>query len=271
MAEPPRSAIVRQTEALGRGTIGAIEAVGEWAALAGQSLFWLVAGPKLQQPLRLSAVVAQAMDIGIRALPILTLLSATIGVMLALQGIYTLRIFGAQSQVVFGMSLSIVREFAPLITGILVAGRSGSALAARLSTMQINQEIDALRVMGINPIRFLVLPALIAMMVMVPALTFVSDLVGLEAGGLYVTADLGISQGAYWHQVINYGTNHDLWHGLVKALIFSVLITLIAVANGSSVSGGAEGVGRVTTRSVVQSISAIVVTDMLFVFIVTRT
>lgn len=270
MAEAERNLLIRQTEALGRGTVGAVEMMGYWATLAGQSLFWLVAGPKLQQPLRFSAVVAQAMEIGIRALPILTLLSATIGVMLALQGIYTLRIFGAQSQVVFGMSLSIVREFAPLITGILVAGRSGSALAARLSTMQINQEIDALRVMGINPIRFLVLPALIAMMIMMPALTFVSDVVGLGAGGLYVTADLGISQGAYWHQVIDYGSNHDLWHGIGKSVIFAVLITLIGVANGASVTGGAEGVGRVTTRAVVQSISAIVITDMLFVFIVTH-
>jgi phospholipid/cholesterol/gamma-HCH transport system permease protein len=270
MAEAERNLLIRQTEALGRSTIGAVEMIGYWAALAGESLFWLFAGPRLQQPLRLAAVFAQAMEVGVRALPILTLLSATIGVMLALQGIYTLKIFGAQSQVVFGMSLSIVREFAPLITGILVAGRSGSALAARLSTMQINQEIDALRVMGINPIRFLVLPALIAMVVMVPALTFVSDLVALGAGGLYVTADLGISQGAYWHQVIGYGSSHDLWHGLGKSAIFAVLITLIGTANGASVSGGAEGVGRVTTRAVVQAISAIVVTDMLFVFLVTR-
>jgi phospholipid/cholesterol/gamma-HCH transport system permease protein len=275
MAEAPRNALVRQatgmTEALGRGTVGAVEMVGHWAVLAGESLYWLFVGPKLNQPLRLSAVVAQCMEIGVRALPILTLLSATIGIMLAIQGIYTLRIFGAQSQVVLGMSLSIVREFAPLITGVLVAGRSGSALAARLSTMQINQEIDALRVMGINPVRFLVLPALVAMVIMLPALTFVSDVVGLGAGGLYVTADLGISQAAYWHQVIDYGRIHDLWHGLSKASIFAVLITLIGVANGASVSGGAEGVGRVTTRSVVQSISAIVITDMLFVFVVTHT
>ena len=145
MAEASRNPIMRQTEALGRGTIGAIETVGEWAVLAGQSLFWLAMGPKLQQPLRLSAVVAQSMEIGIRALPILTLLSATIGVMLALQGIYTLRIFGAQSQVVFGMSLSIVREFAPLITGPEHTPRSSKAGAATApaGAVVMDQTIEA--------------------------------------------------------------------------------------------------------------------------------
>jgi phospholipid/cholesterol/gamma-HCH transport system permease protein len=269
MAEPRPHPVLRQTEALGRTVVEAIETVGYWAALVGESLFWIFAGPRLNQPIRLASVARQMMEIGVTALPIVALLSATIGVMLALQGIYTLRIFGAQSQVVLGITLSIVREFAPLITGILVAGRSGSALAARLSTMQINQEIDALRAMGINPVRYLVVPALLAMIIMVPMLTFLADLIGLYAAGVYVTYDLGLSQAAYWSQVLNFSSNRDLWHGISKSVIFAILTTLIAVANGVSVRGGAEGVGRVTTRSVVQSISAIVITDMLFVFAVT--
>jgi len=269
MAEPRPNPILRQTETLGRIVVESVETVGYWAALVGESIFWIFVGPRLKQPIRLISVVRQMMEIGVNALPIVALLSATIGVMLALQGIYTLRMFGAQSQVVMGITLSIVREFAPLITGILVAGRSGSALAARLSTMQINQEIDALRAMGINPVRYLVVPAMLAMMIMVPLLTFLADLIGLYAAGLYVSYDLGISQAAYWSQVMSYSSNHDLWHGLGKSVIFALLTTLIGVTNGASVKGGAEGVGRVTTRSVVQSISAIVITDMLFVFAVT--
>lgn len=269
MAEPRMHPFLRHTEALGRTVVEAVETVGYWATLVGESLFWIIVGPRLNQPVRLASVARQMIEIGISALPIVALLSATIGVMLALQGIYTLKIFGAQSQVVLGITLSIVREFAPLITGILVAGRSGSALAARLSTMQINQEIDALRAMGINPVRYLVVPALLAMVIMVPLLTFLADMIGLYAAGLYVTYDLGISQAAYWSQVQSYSSNHDLWHGIGKSSIFAVLITLIGVANGAAVKGGAEGVGRVTTRSVVQSISAIVITDMLFVFAVT--
>ena len=267
--EAARSAIVRSTEALGRGTVQTVEMIGHWGVLAGESVFWMFAGPKLRQPIRIREVVRQMMEVGIFAIPIVAMLAATIGVMLAVQGIYTLRSFGAESQVVVGIALSVVREFAPLITGILVAGRSGSAFAARLSTMQINQEIDALRVMGINPVRYLVAPALIAMAIMVPSLTFLADAVALYAAGLYVTVELGISQAAYWSQVTNAIALGDVGHGLGKSAIFAVLIALIGAVNGASVSGGAEGVGRMTTRAVVQSISAIVVTDMLFVLIVT--
>ncbi len=210
------------------------------------------------------------MEIGIHAIPIVGLMAATIGVMLAIQGIHTLRIFGAESHVVIGISLSVTREFAPLITGILVAGRSGSSLAARIGTMQINQEIDALRVMGINPVRFLVVPSVIAMMIMLPCLTIFSDFIGLLAGGLYVGFDLGISLAAYTDQTIDFLTVNDIMHGLGKSAIFAVLIAVIGVVNGAGVEGGAEGVGRVTTRAVVQSISAIIVTDMMFAFLVTH-
>ncbi|NQV55597.1 MAG: ABC transporter permease [Rhodospirillales bacterium] len=264
-------AVLRHTESLGKGTISVVEMIGHWGVLVAESVFWLIAGPKLKQPVRLRAIAQQMMEIGIFAIPIVALLSATIGIMLAIQGIHTLRIFGAESRVVFGISLSVVREFSALITGILVAGRSGSALAARLSTMQINQEIDALRVMGIHPVRYLVVPSLVAMFVMLPSLTFLSDVVALYAAGLYVSFDLGISQAAYWSQTIEVLTIGDLWHGIGKSAIFAVLITLIGVVNGASVTGGAEGVGRVTTRAVVQAITAIVITDMLFVLIVTRT
>ena len=258
------------SERVGQRTAQGIETCGHWGSLVGESIFWLFAGPRLGQPVRTASVATQMMEVGISAIPIVTLLSATIGMMLAIQGIHTLATFGAEERVVVGISLSVVREFSALITGILVAGRSGSALAARLSTMQINAEIDALRVMGINPVRFLVAPALFAMLIIVPALTFLSDLVALFAAGLFVSFDLGLSMAAYWSQTIEILSIDDLWHGLGKSVIFAVLITLIGVANGASVSGGAEGVGRVTTRAVVQSIAAIVITDMLFAFIATR-
>ena len=220
--------------------------------------------------MRVDSVFVQMMEVGVRAVPIIALLGGAIGVMLAIQGVHTLRIFGAESRVVIGIALSVTREFAPLITGILVAGRSGSALAARLGIMTINQEVDALTVMGINPVRFLVVPALIALMVMVPALTFFSGLVGLFAAGLYVGADLGISMAAYVDQTIEILSVDDVMHGMGKSLIFAALIAVIGVANGASVTGGSEGVGRATTRAVVQAITAIVLTDMIFAFVVTR-
>lgn len=257
-------------ERTGRATVDGISAFGYGAALFVESLFWIFRGRSIRQPVRLPMVFEEMRQIGILALPIVTVLSLTIGVMLAIQGIYTLSLFGAESRVTVGIALSVTREFAPLITGILVAGRSGSALAARLGTMSINQEIDALRVMGINPVRFLVVPPLVAMMVMLPALTFWSDLVALFGAGVYVSLDLGMSMTAYSDRVIEVLSVNDLLHGLGKSVIFAGLITLVSVVNGAGVTGGAEGVGRVTTRSVVQSIAAIVITDMVFVFVMTR-
>ena len=203
-------------------------------------------------------------------MPIVTLLSVAIGLMLAMQGIHTLRTFGAEQQVTLGVAFGVVREFAPLITGILVAGRSGSALAARVGTMTINQEIDALKVMGISPTRSLVTPNLIGMLIMVPALTIWSNLASLLSAGLYISAELGMTLTVYIDQVLSFLTVDDVVHGLTKSAIFAVMITIIGIVNGASVTGGAEGVGRVTTSAVVQSITAILVTDMVFVFAVTR-
>ncbi|MCB2100975.1 MAG: ABC transporter permease [Rhodobacterales bacterium] len=268
--DAPDSRLIRSLDRTGRKAVAAVEEVGNAGILVVESLYWLILGPRIRQPVRLDAVINQMMEIGIFAIPIIAMMAATIGVMLAIQGIHTLRIFGAETKVTVGIALSVVREFAPLITGILVAGRSGSALAARIGSMKTNQEIDALHVMGINPVRFLVAPALIACLIMVPALTFFSHVSGLLAAGLYVNLELKISLAAYFDQVVDALSAGDLLHGLSKSLIFAVLIAVIGVVNGASVTGGAEGVGKATTRAVVQSISAIIVTDMLFVFAVTR-
>lgn len=255
---------------IGRHTVAGIAEVGLGAALFFESVWWVLVGRRERQPVRLSAILQQAFEIGILALPIVTVLSLAIGVMVAIQGIYTLSVFGAESKVTIGIALSVVREFAPLITGVLVAGRSGSALAARLATMKINEEISALTVMGINPVRFLAAPPLVAMAVMLPLLTWYADCIGLLGAGLYVTLDLGISFGAYLDELRTVLVVDDVLHGIGKSLLFGILITLVGVVNGTSVTGGAEGVGRVTTRSVVHAISAIVVTDMLVVFLSTR-
>jgi phospholipid/cholesterol/gamma-HCH transport system permease protein len=255
---------------LGRASVRAVEEFGFAASLLGEALWWLAMGRARRQPVKLAPIVVQAMEIGINALPIITVLAGTIGLMLAIQGIYTLRTFGAESRVTLGIALSTVREFSPLITGILVAGRSGSALAARLGTMRINQEIDALTVMGISPVRFLVVPPLVAMAVMMPLMTLWADLVSLLAAGLYVSGQLQTSLAAYGDELLTILRLNDFMHGLAKSAIFAVLITVVGVVNGASVAGGAEGVGRMTTRSVVHSISAIIITDMVFAFMVTR-
>ena len=261
---------IRIAEWVGEETIAFLEGVGNGGVLLVESAYWIFFGVREKQVVRIDAIIEQMMEIGIRSIPIIALLSGTISVTLTIQGIYTLRVFGAESQVTYGIGFSIVREFAPLITGVLVAGRSGSALAARIGTMKINQEIDALKVMGINPTRFLVVPSLIAMLIMVPLLTFLADIVGLLLAGLYVNAELGISMATYMHQMINFIGVNDIFFGLLKSVIFAMEITVIAVVNGAAVTGGAGGVGNATTRAVVQSITAIVLTAMLVVLISTR-
>jgi phospholipid/cholesterol/gamma-HCH transport system permease protein len=267
---PPGAGVRGFLDRVGRRATVGIEEFGIAGWLLARSLFFLVLGRARRQPVRPSRVVAEMMQIGIAALPITTLLSATIGLMLALQGIHTLETFGAESQIVIGVAFAVTREFAPLITGILVAGRSGSALAARIATMTIREEVDALRVMGVDPVRFLVVPPLVAALVMVPALTLWSAIVSQLAAGLWVELDLGIGLGVYVSQTFDILGTSDLMHGMTKSVIFAVLIVLIAVVNGASVRGGAEGVGRRTTRTVVHCISAILITDMIFVWITTR-
>lgn len=264
-----QNVLVRLFDRLGRASANALEELGRHGVLVAESLYWLIAGRRLGQSVRLGAVFSEMMEIGVRAIGIIGMMAAAIGAMLAIQGIYSLKIFGAEGHVVVGVAFSMVREFAPLITGILVAGRSGSALAARLGTMKINQELDALEVMGINPIRFLVVPSLLASMIMVPTLTFMSMVLGLWAAGTYVDVALGISLSAFIDQTFDVLSLDDLLHGLGKSLIFGFLIAVIGVINGFLVKGGAEGVGKATTRSVVQCISAIVVTDMLFALVAT--
>ena len=149
------------------------------------------------QPVRLRHVVQEIVAAGVQSLPVVILMAATIGIMLSIQGIHSLRIFGAETQVTYGLALSIPREFAPLITGIIVAGRSGSQLASRVGSMRLNGEIDALTVMGISPVRFIVAPALLGLLISLPILVGVATAAALGAAQLYVEATIGIGAQAF--------------------------------------------------------------------------
>ncbi len=254
------------TEQLGRRVAGGVEDFGHAAMLLGESLFWLLLGRWWHQPVRLRAIVDEMMQVGVLAIPVVSILAFANGAMMAMQGIYTLRQFGAESQVVASVATAVTREFGVLIAGIIVAARSGSAIAARIGTMQMSQEIDALRVMGISPVRYLVAPMLVALTLMMPLLTVLSDSLAMVGAGLISMIELKISFGTFLQQVWLALTPGDIWQGLAKSLVFGVLIALIAASNGFNASLGAEGLGRATTRSVVLCISAIVVADMIFTF-----
>ena len=264
------NAIARPLHDLGRATLGAVSGVGYAAALLAESLYYLVAGGRVGQRVRLAAIARQMREIGVDALPIVALLGFTVGLMLGIQFIASLSEFGAQSQVVIAVAKSVAREFGALITAILVAGRSGSALAARIGSMSVSQEVDALAVIGIEPVRYLVAPALIAMLVMLPALTIFANAFAVFGAALYSAPALNVTPTAYLLQTMSLLSPGDVWQGLAKSVVFALLITLIGVSTGFSVTGGAEGVGRATTRSVVVSICWIIVVDMVFSFFLNR-
>ncbi len=249
---------------IGRQTIKLCEEVGYASALLYESLYWLILGHWRNQPVRLAAVCKEAVEVGVRAIPIVAIACFATGTMLAMQGIHTLKQFGADSQVVMGIAYSVSREFAPLITGIFVAGRSGSAVAARIGTMMVSQEIDALRVIGVNPVRYLVAPLLVALMFTVPCLTVLANLVAMLGGALYCLAALGMPLEVFFDRSFAVLTTSDLLGGLYKSVAFAMLIAIIGAVNGFQVTSGAEGVGRATTRSVVLCIVSIILADMVF-------
>ncbi|MCB2181821.1 MAG: ABC transporter permease [Desulfobulbaceae bacterium] len=260
----------RFCEQLGRRTVVSLEELGYVASLCLESVLWLFLGPRRRQPVQTSAVFREAMEIGVMAIPIVSMLCFAVGVMLAIQGIETLKVFGAESKVVIGIALSVTREFSPLIVAILVAGRSGSAIAARIGTMHESQEIDALRVIGINPIRYLSTPLLLAALISVPSLTVLGDLAGLFGGALFTSLKLNVPVTVFFQRCLDILSVDDIGQGLIKSIIFSLIIVLIGVSNGFQVRGGAEGVGRATTRSVVLSITFIILADLIFTFFMNR-
>lgn len=257
-------------ERVGQRSVQFVEEAGYMSSLLWQSVQWLVAGYHRDQPVRLASIFREAMQMGIQAIPIISILCFSVGVMLAIQGIDTLKTFGAQAQVVIGIALSVTREFAPLIVGILVAGRSGSAIAARIGTMLEAQEIDALRVIGIDPIRYLAAPILVAMTLMLPCLTILGDVTGILGGAIFTGIKLQLPLQVYAQRTFDFLDTFDVMQGLIKSVVFGMLIALVGLSNGFQVSGGAEGVGRATTRAVVMAISLIVIADMIFTYFMNR-
>lgn len=258
------------TETVGRRFIAGVEEVGYGSALLAESLYWVFVGYWRQQPVHLRLIAEQMVQVGVAAIPIIAVLAFSNGVMMALQGIYTLREIGAQAEVIPGLALSVTREFGALVVGVVVAGRSGSAVAARIGAMQMSQEIDALRVMGVNPVRYLVAPVFLAMLFMLPALTILADVMALLGGGLLCALELDISLAVFTELTLASLSSVDVMQGLVKSAVFATLIAIVSTVNGFSVEGGADGLGRSTTRSVVLCIAAIIVADMVFTFFLSR-
>lgn len=201
---------------------------------------------------------------GLDALPIVGLLAFLLGVVVAYQGAGQLRTFGANIFVADLVGLSMLREFAPLITAIIVAGRSGSAYAAQIGTMVVTEEMDAMRTIGIAPQELLVLPKLLALVIALPLLTVFADVLGVAGGMLMAQVRLGVGYAEFLERFVKAVAVRDYLVGVLKAPVFAAIIVVVGCFQGFRTEGGADGVGQQTTRSVVWSIFLVIVVDAVF-------
>jgi len=226
--------------------------------------YWAFISPFKGKPVRFRASISEMVKAGYNSVPIVAVISFFIGIILALQSAYQLKRVGALIYVANLVGVSITRELGPIITAIIVSGRSGSAFAAEIGSMKAAEEIDALISMGINPVRFIVIPKLIALMLMVPALTIFSDFIGILGGFILSVTVLEIHPVNYFQQTVNALLVKDVMTGLIKAWAFGIVITTVGAYQGFKVTGGAEEVGRRTTAAVVASIFLVIVFDLFF-------
>lgn len=220
----------------------------------------------LARPWRIrgTALVSHMEQTGLNALPIVGLISFLIGVVLAYQGADQLAKFGAQIFTANLVGVGVLREMGILLTAIIVAGRSGSAFTAQIGTMNVNEEIDAMRTMGLDPMEVLVLPRVVALVLVLPLLTFYADMMGLLGGAVMATATLDISFFQFARQINNSVSLWSFWVGMIKAPVFAFVIATVGTYEGFNVTRSAESVGRQTTRAVVEAIFLVIVLDALF-------
>jgi phospholipid/cholesterol/gamma-HCH transport system permease protein len=249
---------------VGSSVIGGLQYLGSLAELGGRAGYYTFVAPFQGKPIRFQRAVSQALEVGVRALPILSLITFFIGLILALQSAYELKKFGAINYVASAVAISMSRELGPLITAIVVIGRSGSAFAAEIGTMKVTEEIDALETMAINPIHFLVTPKFLAMIIMLPCLTIWANFMGVIGGSLFGVAQADFTFVRYIMSSVDALFLRDIVSGLIKSVMFGVTITAVGCHEGLVTGGGPEQVGRSTTRAVVMSIFLVVLVDLIF-------
>lgn len=253
---------------------GSLEAIGHFVTQGvedtGQVARWLREGIHLPTRMMLQETVRQVHQAGVQAIPVVMMITFLIGIVLAYQGASQLERFGAQVFVVDMVSIAIVREMGALLAAIMVAGRSGSAFAASLGTMKLNEEVDAMQVMGLNPTRQLVLPRILALVIALPALTLFANVAGLAGGALITIVALDVSTVQFIDRVAQSTDMNDYLAGLIKTPFFAFLIGAVSTLRGMQVKRSAEELGLKTTEAVVLSIVLVICADAFFTTVFTR-
>ncbi len=246
-------------EKFGKKFIDMLNYIGGVASLFGQTLFWLVV-----PPIRRKQIVDQMEKIGVSSLPIVLLTSLFTGMVLVLQSAYQMQKFSADMYIASLVALSMTRELGPVLTALVVAGRVGASITAELGTMKVTEQIDALESLATNPIRYLVVPRFLAIVIMLPLLTAYADFIGIMGGYAIGVYKLGIGSQLYLKMTYDPLILKDILTGLFKSLFFAMIICIIGCFQGFRTEGGAEGVGKATTFSVVVSFILIISADCLF-------
>ncbi|MFQ5894640.1 MAG: MlaE family ABC transporter permease [Nitrospinota bacterium] len=250
---------------LGLYIYGMLEEMGCLLLLFIESLRWA-----LRPPYRLRNVFGQMEFVGVRSSAVVVLTGAFTGMVLAFQSYHAFRKFNAESFVGPVVALSMGRELGPVLTGIMVTARAGSAMAAELGTMRVTEQIDALDTLATNPVHYLVVPRLVAGVVMVPLLTVVTDFLGVLGGYAVGVGLLGINPHVYVEKTLDLVEMTDITDGLVKAAFFGLILALVGCYKGFYTTGGAEGVGRATTQAVVTAALLIIVADYILTALMFR-
>jgi phospholipid/cholesterol/gamma-HCH transport system permease protein len=249
---------------IGRAAIGAFVDLGGILAMAGALAVALGRAIGRPRHLRLTSIVHHLDRVGWRAIGIILLITFLIGGIIAQQGIFNFRRFGAADYVVNLVGILVLREIGVLIVAIMVAGRSGSSYTAELGSMKMREEVDALRTMGIDPVEILVLPRVIALVIALPILTFLGSMAALVGGELVAWFYGGMSPQIYLSRLRDAVSIHDFWIGMIKAPVMALVIGIVACSEGLKVKGSAESLGLQTTASVVKSIFLVIVLDGVF-------
>lgn len=249
---------------IGFGTLQVILVAKELLSFFGEVLVHVCMLISGQKKVRFTAFCSHLQVVGLNAVPIISLISFLIGVVLAYQSVTQLTRFGAEIFTVNLLGLGILREVGILITAIVVAGRSGSAFTAQIGTMVLNEEVSAMQTMGLDPISVLVIPRLTALMIALPLLAFLSDMVGLAGGAFMTNILMDLSYVQFLEQLKGAITPTTFWIGIIKAPVFAFLIALVGCFEGLKVEGSAESVGQRTTKSVVEAIFLVIVADAGF-------
>lgn len=243
-----------------RGLLSPIERFvrefGRTTLMFAESVYWGV-----RRPFKLDYIFKQMEFIGVNSTIVVIITGIFTGMVLALQSYYGFRKFGAEGLVGATVALSMTRELGPVLTSLMVTGRAGSAMAAQLGTMRVTEQIDALTVMALSPIKYLVTPRIIAGFLMLPVLTVISDFIGVVGGYVVGVKLLGINEGAFIDKMIKYVELNDIYNGLVKSAVFGIILSTVACYKGFYARGGAEGVGKATTEAVVVSSVTILISD----------